>query len=205
MPRPTTPKLSRERIVDAALALYEAEGNFTIGSVARELEVRPSSLYNHVSGKSDILDAIRQRLHDDLASKVNVDADWQDALCAVARAQRDALARYPWAITMLAQSPAQLDGAITTVENLATVLVRSGFTADRALLVIGAIDVIAIGGAIDLTSPDELFPESVIGDAGELAHAVRRRGATGARANDTFEFLLNQFVQSVAPMRHTKL
>ena len=59
MGRPATPKLSVEKIAAAALDLVDAQGEFTMGEIAAALSVRPSSLYNHVAGKVEVIEAIR--------------------------------------------------------------------------------------------------------------------------------------------------
>ena len=58
MPRPgaNQPRLDRERVVRAAADLVNAEGAgaLTINRLARELNVQPPSLYNHVDGLEDL-------------------------------------------------------------------------------------------------------------------------------------------------------
>ena len=53
-------RLSRERVVGAALAIADADGlgALTIRSLATELGVKPMSVYYHVAGKDDILAAL---------------------------------------------------------------------------------------------------------------------------------------------------
>ena len=52
--------LSRERVLRGALAIADAAGigALTIRSLARELGVKPMSLYHYVASKEDILDGI---------------------------------------------------------------------------------------------------------------------------------------------------
>jgi AcrR family transcriptional regulator len=59
MARPLTPKLSPELIARAALAMVDAHGEFTVPALAKQLKVSPSSLYNHVEGKGDIIELMR--------------------------------------------------------------------------------------------------------------------------------------------------
>ena len=59
MGRPSTPLLSQELIAAAALELVDGTGEFTVAQVASALKVRPSSLYNHVAGKAQIVEAMR--------------------------------------------------------------------------------------------------------------------------------------------------
>jgi carbon-monoxide dehydrogenase medium subunit len=56
--RPSTPLLSREAIAAAAVGVVDRTGEFTIAQVADALGVRPSSLYNHLSSKGEIVEAI---------------------------------------------------------------------------------------------------------------------------------------------------
>ena len=75
MVRPRTPLLSRERIVEVAVTVIDAEGLDALSTrrLARELGVQAPSLYNHFSTKEDILDAVGDengdlsRSHSDIA------------------------------------------------------------------------------------------------------------------------------------------
>jgi AcrR family transcriptional regulator len=55
--------LSRERVLRGAVAIADASGirAVTIRSLARELGVKPMSLYHYVAGKDEILDGIGRR------------------------------------------------------------------------------------------------------------------------------------------------
>lgn len=61
MGRPSTPILSTDRIATAALDLVNSTGGFTIPGLARRLKVSPSSLYNHVAGREQIVELLRER------------------------------------------------------------------------------------------------------------------------------------------------
>jgi TetR/AcrR family tetracycline transcriptional repressor len=60
----TRERLTRERVVSAALEVMDAEGLEAVSMrrVGRELGVEAMSLYNHVADKEDLLDAMRERL-----------------------------------------------------------------------------------------------------------------------------------------------
>ena len=60
MGRPPVPLLSTDRIASAAMDLVESTGGFTIPELARRLEVSPSSLYNHVSGRAQVVELLRE-------------------------------------------------------------------------------------------------------------------------------------------------
>ena len=56
----TAPRLSRERVLQGAVAVADAGGiaALTIRSLATELGVKPMSVYHHVANKDEILDGI---------------------------------------------------------------------------------------------------------------------------------------------------
>ncbi|MBO3461708.1 WHG domain-containing protein [Aetokthonos hydrillicola Thurmond2011] len=56
MGRPKGQTLTRKEIVEAAIACLEKEGESALGvnRVARELGIRPPSLYNHVAGNDEL-------------------------------------------------------------------------------------------------------------------------------------------------------
>lgn len=60
MPRKKGPSLDRSQVVDAAIALIEREGPDALGMsrLARELQIRPPSLYNHLANADDLNFAI---------------------------------------------------------------------------------------------------------------------------------------------------
>lgn len=62
MPRPSQPILSTAIITDAVMRAVDAAGDFTMPGIAEKLSVRPSSLYNHVSGRAEIIEYMRARV-----------------------------------------------------------------------------------------------------------------------------------------------
>ena len=197
MARPKDPKLSVDLIVDTALGMAGSTGSFTIPELAKNLGVRPSSLYNHVSGRDEIIELIRRRLHEAMAVRVDVDADWRDTFRRIAVAQRDSLASHPWLIPLLATSPASLDASITTLENFAVVLSRAGFDDANVLHVMATLDILTIGASLDYASPENLYPPEVLAQAPTLARATRSAPSTRKRADAAFGFVLDLVVEGL--------
>ncbi|MEO3829145.1 TetR/AcrR family transcriptional regulator C-terminal domain-containing protein [Actinomadura sp. B10D3] len=197
MPRPSKPLLSRESIAAAALEMTSETGGFTVPDLARRLGVRPSSLYNHVSGRAEIVELIRRRLHEAMAVRVDVAGDWAEVIRHVASAQRASMARHPWVIPLLATSPAGLDDTITTLENVATVLSRAGFADRDVMLAIAMIDIVTIGASLDLVSPEDLYPAEVLAEATTLARVVRSAPPGVTRADAAFEFTLELVIEAL--------
>ena len=113
MPRPRQPLLSQERIVEAALALLDAEGLDAVSTrrLAAELGVSGPSLYNHVATKDELLDAVA----DTVLGEVDLSMfaglapgsrpGWREALHAWAHSYRASLAAHPNIIPVLARGP----------------------------------------------------------------------------------------------------
>ncbi len=108
MARPRKPLLSRERIVDSALALVDAEGLQAVSTrrLAAELGVSGPSLYNHFRTKDEILDAVADRICAEVDVSMFEDGtEWRAALLAWGRSYRAALAAHPHIVPYLAQGP----------------------------------------------------------------------------------------------------
>jgi AcrR family transcriptional regulator len=105
-PAPGTrhPRLTREQIARAALAIADAEGFAAVSMrrVAIELDVGTMTLYYYVKTKDDLI----ALMDDALAAEVVIRDDqlprgWRAALTAIARTARDVFARHPWALYSL--------------------------------------------------------------------------------------------------------
>jgi AcrR family transcriptional regulator len=95
------PKLTREDIAAAALALADAEGLDAVSMrrVAGELGVGTMTLYYYVETKDELL----ALMHDAMMGEVviaedEVPSNWRAALEMIARRSRAAFQRHPWAV-----------------------------------------------------------------------------------------------------------
>ena len=86
--------LNRENVIDAAIKLIEEKGysNFSINELAKSLNVRPASLYNHIVNIDEIFSETAARANsmmieaEEKASKGKIR---DEALFAIADAYRD--------------------------------------------------------------------------------------------------------------------
>lgn len=93
--------LSRERVLETALAMADADG---IGSVsmrklAQVLGVEAMSLYNHVANKNALFDGMVDRVFAEI--ELPEAGDWQQCMRKRAVSARRVLAHHPWAIGLL--------------------------------------------------------------------------------------------------------
>ena len=139
--RKTRTPLSRERVLQAALALADAEGigSLTMRKLAQALRVEAMSLYNHVKNKDDILDG----LVDIVASEIEVPTiggDWKMAMRRRALSAHEVLLRHPWA-TMLLVSRANVGPAsLRYVDATIGCLREAGFSYELADHAWNAVD-----------------------------------------------------------------
>jgi AcrR family transcriptional regulator len=96
------PRLSRERVLTAAVGIADAGGlgGLTIRSLAQELDVKPMSVYHHVTNKDAILDGIVDLVFAEIELPPG-DGDWRAEMRARATSARGALRRHPWAIGLM--------------------------------------------------------------------------------------------------------
>src|SRR5262245_18592706 len=89
--------LSRAVIVNAALELIDGAGleAVTMPNVARHLGVGTMSLYRHVSDKSDLIDAVAERVMGQIEVPDGADDDWEGRVVGYLRALREAATAHP--------------------------------------------------------------------------------------------------------------
>lgn len=106
MPRKRTASartpLSRDRVVDAAVGLADADGlpAVSMRAVAARLGVEAMSLYNHVAGREGLLDGMVDRVFAEIELP-DPATPWREAMQARAHSARAALRRHPWAVTLM--------------------------------------------------------------------------------------------------------
>jgi AcrR family transcriptional regulator len=95
-------KLTRERVVTAALRIVDEDGLDAVSMrrVGRELGVEAMSLYHHVHDKEDLLMAIRERVLSEFVDP-GTDGDWEMRVRRGARSWREVLRAHPNAIGLI--------------------------------------------------------------------------------------------------------
>lgn len=103
--RPERPALSQERVVEAALALADAEGieGLSMRRLATELGVEAMSLYHYFGGKDEILSAMLDAVYREIEVPP-IEGDWRDSMRRMAVSFHDTLLRHRWACGLLMSS-----------------------------------------------------------------------------------------------------
>lgn len=126
-------QISREAILDASLAIADAEGlaGVTMQAVAQVLAVTPMALYRHVNDKSDLLDGLVEVL----LTRVQLPPDelpWQDRLRALGRSIRMIARQHPNVFPLLLTRPAVTPASLRAREAALAALRDAGLAGDQA-------------------------------------------------------------------------
>lgn len=119
--------LSRERVLEAALALIDAEGldALTMRRLGKELGVEAMSLYHHVRDKDDVVNGVNLLVLSRLDT--NTDGlDWPDALVAVAERLYAAYLPRPSLARALAWTVPTSPDVVATMDRVLARLAESG-------------------------------------------------------------------------------
>src|SRR3954465_7634604 len=105
-PAPGTrqPKLTREQIAEAALAIADSEGfsEVSMRRVAAALDVGTMTLYYYVKTKDDLITLMDEAIGAELLIPPGeLPRGWRAAISRIAHVSRAAFARHPWALHAL--------------------------------------------------------------------------------------------------------
>lgn len=176
--RPREAVLNRELILQTALRLLDERGERGSGmrDIARELGVRPSALYNHIGGRDELIDGIRELVSDRIDVSGFGTMPWDEAVRHWARSYRIAFAAHPPTIALLAVRPLVPESRTSRMyDAVCGGLAAAGWPIDRVLTVVVALENFILGSALDATARDDML------DPGDDAGVPRFRAAFDAR------------------------
>lgn len=160
--RPARTPLSRDRVLQGALAIADAGGleSLTIRSLAHELGVKPMSVYHYVANKSEIIDGIVDHVFSEIELPA-LDGDWRTEMHRRAASARAVLRRHPWAIPLL-QSRTHPGPATLRHHNAVIGSLRSaGFSVAMTAHAFALIDSYVFGFALSESALPINGPETV--------------------------------------------
>ena len=169
--RPRTP-LSRDRVLQAALALADASGidSLSMRKLGDALGVEAMSLYNHVPSKGDLLDG----LIDLVFAEIELPAEasgWKPAMRERAISARAVLSRHRWAIGLMESRTTPGPATLRHHDAVLGCLRQAGFPVALAGHAYSALDSYIYGFALQEASlPFEAGPETAEMAQAMLAH-----------------------------------
>ncbi|HEY1914964.1 MAG TPA: TetR family transcriptional regulator [Streptosporangiaceae bacterium] len=127
---PERPRLSKEAVVDQALAIADADGleALTIRRLASELGVTPMAFYWHFRNKEALLAGVADRLWGEIDADIDPAADWPAQLRSLMESLVRVLRTHRCASQVLASSgKLNNDAVLRVTETVLEVLSRAGF------------------------------------------------------------------------------
>ncbi|MCA4133198.1 TetR/AcrR family transcriptional regulator [Arthrobacter sp. M4] len=164
--RPTAAVLDQTVITKAAVDLINRKGYeaLTMAALAKQLQVAPSALYNHVASKDDVMLLIE----DHVADLVDVSAfetePWDAAVRRWAWSYRDVFSQHTPLIPIIAVMPvANAPKTLAMYEAVTAGFRRAGFPQEQIISAVVALEAFIFGAAFDVNAPEDIY------DAGSLA------------------------------------
>ena len=196
MGRPSEPLLSKEIIVDAAMAIVDESGMpaMTTRAIAKRLDVGQASLYNHISSRDELLDLLNARVLAGVDLSALDHPDWTEAVYRGTLAFLAALQRHPNMMGVLATRPARTDPSLTYYERMHERLRGAGLSAQDSARFLFAIDDYCIGAAlntevdVEINNREDKFP---------LVTEAMEAGRPNDHHEVTLRLLLNGLIATV--------
>ncbi|PKV83213.1 TetR family transcriptional regulator [Streptomyces sp. TLI_146] len=140
--RPMPAPLSRERIVQAAIQLADADGldGVSLRKVAAVLNVGPMRLYGYIATKEELLDLMVDAVHAEIQPAGD---SWREVLRSLAETTRQAAHRHEWLADLLGGRP-QL-GPNTLASGEAVLAAMGGVDLDTVVPAVAAVNAYVIG------------------------------------------------------------
>lgn len=181
-------RLNRERLVAAALSLVDEVGAdaLSMRTLAARVDRQVSSLYNHVSGRNELIELMRARIVADIDVSAfvpganEIEVPWSAALEAWARSYLRAFAAHPNLIRLLATTEIR---DVTTYEMYDVVVAglhRGGWPEGKTVAVMRTVEAHVLGSALDIVAPGDLITQDSAG-----AHFPAIRAALDTRFEST--------------------
>jgi AcrR family transcriptional regulator len=164
--------LDRERVLRAAITLADAGGieALSMRRLGRALGVEAMSLYNHVSGKDDILSGIVDIIVGDIDVGRSA-ADWKAAMRRRSISLRTVFSRHPWALGLLESRRNLGPAALRYLDSVLGVLREAGFSVAMAVRAFSILDSYVHGFCIQ----EQSMPSGSAAEARELAEQFLRQ------------------------------
>jgi AcrR family transcriptional regulator len=128
--RPAKPPLSKDAIVDVALAILKSEGlpAVTMRRVATALDTGAASLYVYVANRDALLAEMLDRVTAVVALEAPDPARWREQMHALLGRMRESFLAYPGTAALALADPPVTGSVLIAAENLLATLSAGGFS-----------------------------------------------------------------------------
>jgi AcrR family transcriptional regulator len=169
-------RLTRERVVAAAIALADATGiqALTMRKLGVALGVEAMSLYHHVANKSDLLDGMIDGVFGEIDLPTDA-TDWRQTMRTRAISARDAMSRHRWAIGLMESRTTPGPATLRHHDTVLGTLRAAGFSIVMAAHAYSLLDSYIYGFALQAPSLPFDNPEATA----EAARLIMARFVSG--------------------------
>jgi AcrR family transcriptional regulator len=157
--------LSRDRLVDEALAIVDAEGfsGLSLRAVARRLAVTPMALYRYVESSNELADLVVSRIVSERTAETRWPRTPRGALRTLATTVVDLIREHPVLFEAYQRGGVMTPPAMRAVDEVLAALHAGGLSPDEAMDAYLAVHAYALGFAALAMGPTQ-ETESVLGD-----------------------------------------
>ena len=175
-PRAARTRLSRDRVLDAAVSLADGGGLelLTMRKLGEELGVEAMSLYRHVANKEELLDGMIDTVFAEIGPP-SAEVGWWTAMRERGVAVRAALGRHPWAVGLMESRTSPGPATLRHYDAVLGVLRGGGFSVELAAHAFSAMDSYIYGFALQESS----LPFTTTEESGDVAQAIYEQFADG--------------------------
>lgn len=199
--------LTSRQIAVAALDLAETRGSdaLTMRSLAAKLNRRPSSLYNHIDGRDDLIERMRALIVEEIDTGSFASEPWDSALISWTQSYLAAFATRPNCIRLLATTPVTDPSTLHMYEIVLEALGRGGWPDGEAIAVVRTVEAHVLGSALDLIAPSALVAPGVVpAELTNLRRNLHPAHSSLATARFAFDIGIEALVQGLRIHREAR-
>lgn len=191
--------LTPQRIFETALLVLDESGieALSMRVLAKRLQVKAASLYNHVPSKSALLDGVQALVFSTVQVPLE-SLEWKQYLTKLAHAFRKTLRAHPHTALLFASRPALSPAALRAAERTVKRLNQSGFSVTNAMYLYQSLAVFVIGHALAELDPQGLEDPTKVQDPTLFRNFPTLASISLENAQDTeswFAFGIQLFLQ----------
>jgi AcrR family transcriptional regulator len=196
--------LTSRQIALAALDLAEKHGSeaLTMKRLATKLGRQPSSLYNHIDGREDLIERMRALIVEDIDTSSFAHLPWNEALILWARSYLAAFAARPNCIRLLATTPITDPSTLRMYDTVVAALIDAGWADGDAVAVMRTIEAHVLGSALDVIAPSTLLTaDTVPAELQTLRRALSPVYASTSSADAAFALGISALITGLLARR----
>jgi AcrR family transcriptional regulator len=174
--REERPRLSRERVLQGAVAVADAGGidSLTIRSLSQSLGVKPMSVYYYVANKDEILDGIVDLVFSEIELPT-AGGDWRTEIRRRADSARRVLRAHPWAIGLMESRTSPGPATLRHHDAVIATLRAAGFSPEMTAHAYALLDSYTYGFALQEVG----LPFDGSDTVADVAEPIMERFSTG--------------------------